>query len=138
MKGGLPAALPRALLGLVLLATGIAKLLDMAGFTAVVATYRVLPGALLAPAAWAVALTELALAAWLATGRRLRQAALASAALHGLYFAWAALALARGVPVANCGCFGVFWARPLSVTTLLEDAAMVALSLLLARLAARP
>jgi hypothetical protein len=96
------------------------------------------PGALLAPAAWAVALVELGLAAWLASGHRLRRAALASAVLHGVYLGWAATALARGVPVANCGCFGVFWARPLSATTLLEDVAMIALSLLLARLAARP
>lgn len=127
----------RALIALVLLVTGIAKLLDMPGFQAIVATYQVVPAALLAPSAWAVALGELGLAAWLASGRRLRRAALASAALHGLYLAWAATALARGVPIANCGCFGVFWARPLSATTLLEDAAMIALSLLLARRAVR-
>jgi len=126
-----------ALIALVLLLTGLAKLLDMPGFAAVVATYRVVPPALLAPAAWAVVLGELGLAAWLASGRALRRAALLSAALHALYLGWAAVALLRGLPIANCGCFGVFWARPLSPVTLLEDAAMIALSLLLARLAAR-
>ena len=126
-----------ALIALVLLLTGFAKLLDMPGFAAVVATYRVVPAALLQPAAWSVALGELGLAVWLLSGRALRRAAPASAALHALYLCWAALALLRGLPIANCGCFGVFWARPLSPATLLEDAAMIALSLLLARMAAR-
>lgn len=134
---GVLAALLRALIALVLLATGIAKLLDMPGFQAVVATYEAVPVALLAPAAWAVALGELGLATWLASGRALPRAALASAALHGLYLGWAATALVRGLTIANCGCFGVFWARPLSVVTLLEDAALIALSLLLARMAVR-
>ena len=52
--------------------------------------------------------------------------------------AWAAIALARGIPIGNCGCFGVFRERPLAPTTLLEDAALIALSLLLARVAVGP
>jgi len=30
----------------------------------------------------------------------------------------------------NCGCFGVFWARPLSGATLIEDLVMAGLSIL--------
>jgi uncharacterized membrane protein YphA (DoxX/SURF4 family) len=127
----------RALIALVLLATGTAKLLDMEGFAAIVAAYRAVPHALVVPAAWAVALGELGLAAWLISGAGSRPAALASAALHAAYMTWAATALARGLQIENCGCFGVFWGRPLALTTLLEDVALVALSLVLARAAGR-
>ena len=126
----------RLLIAFILLTTGAAKLLDMDGFEAIVATYRAVPDVLLAPAAWIVACGELALAAWLISGIRPPLAALASGALHAFYIAWAAIALARGLPIKNCGCFGVFWGRPLALTTLLEDAALVALSLLLAHLTA--
>ena len=96
-----------------------------------------MPAALVPPAAALVAVSELALGAWLLAGVRARLAALASAALHATYAAWTGAALARGLRLENCGCFGVFWGRPLAFTTLLEDAALVALSLTLATLAAR-
>jgi uncharacterized membrane protein YphA (DoxX/SURF4 family) len=127
----LVAPLLRLLIAFVLLVTGTAKLLDLPGFVAVVATYQVLPEPLLAPAAWLVAAGELGLAAWLLSGRLLAAAAAVSALLHAGYMGWAALALSRGLVIPNCGCFGVFWGRPLSILTLFEDAALVALSLLL-------
>ncbi|MBC8645596.1 MAG: hypothetical protein H7X85_00410, partial [Thermoanaerobaculia bacterium] len=44
----------------------------------------------------------------------------------------------RGIAVPNCGCFGVFLARPLTWGTVLEDGGMVAASLALAALARPP
>ena len=108
-----------------LLATGLAKLLDLPGFAAVVVTYRALPDALVTPAAA------------LLTGRRMPEAALATVALHLGYLAWLAVALARGLNIPNCGCFGVYLPRPLTAGSLAEDGVITALALAL-YLAARP
>ena len=128
---------PQALLALVLLVTGVGKALDVPGFAAVVATYGVLPQALVLPAAAALTGAELALAAWLASGVRLRWAGLAAAAMHAGYAGWAGLALWRGRNLPNCGCFGVFFARPLTAGTLAEDGALVLAALLVAKGAQR-
>jgi len=40
------------------------------------------------------------------------------------------ITLWREIEIANCGCFGVFLARPLTAQTVAEDAAMLGLSLL--------
>ncbi len=125
----------RFFIGLVLLATGAGKLLDVRGFADVLRTYQALPEGLVAPLSLAVPLVELVLAAWLLSGRRRAGAALASAAMHLVYAAWAVGGLARGLRLENCGCFGVFLARPLTWRTVVEDAVMVALSLWLFRLA---
>jgi hypothetical protein len=71
---------------------------------------------------------ELLLALWLFSGRRLAGAAAASIAMHLVYAAWSAASLLRGLELANCGCFGVFLARPLSWVTVLEDLVLAGLS----------
>lgn len=119
----------RGLFVALLLTTGIAKLLDMPGFMDVVRSYQVLPELLVAPSAWALALTELGLAVWLALGWRLPLAALAVIALHAVFFVWITLTLIRGLELDNCGCFGVYFARPLRWYTPLEDLALILLAL---------
>lgn len=118
----------RWLFMLLMLATGIGKLLDMPGFVGVVATYRLLPEALLTPSAWALVLTELLLAAWLLWGKRLQPAALLLIGMHLMYLVWQLLTLLRGISLDNCGCFGVFLARPLTWFTPLEDLLLIALA----------
>jgi hypothetical protein len=118
-------------IGLVLLATAAGKLLDVRGFAGVLRSYDALPDVLVGPLAVAVPLAELALAGWLFSGRGLAPAGLASAAMHAVYGAWSAAALARGLSLPNCGCFGVFLARPLTWRTVFEDAVMAVLSLAL-------
>ena len=116
----------RTLIAAVLLATGAAKALDLAGFTEVIDSYRVFPPALLWPVAVAMTVIELGLSVWLFSGRALRRAALAATALHLSFTAWIGLALFRGLVIPNCGCFGVFFPRPLGFSTLVEDGVMVA------------
>jgi hypothetical protein len=128
----------RLLLAALLLATATGKLLDLRGFAAVLGTYRALPESTLQPLAVLIPLLEAALAGWLLTGRSLRSAAIASAAMHAAYGTWAGVTLARGISVPNCGCFGVFLSRPLTWGTVLEDGLMVAASLGLAGLARPP
>ena len=115
------------LIGLLLLSTGVSKALELPGFIGIVGTYRVLPPLLHAPAAVALVVVELGPGSWLLSGWGLRAAGLCGVALHGAYLAWAAAALARGLEIANCGCFGVFWPRPLGLGTLAEDAALIVL-----------
>ncbi len=118
----------------ILLATAVGKLADVSGFASVLATYQAFPEWALIPVAVAVPIAELLLAAWLFSGRRLAAAGLTSAGMHLVYAGWAAVTLARGIDVPNCGCFGVFLGRPLSYGTVLEDAGLVGASLVLALL----
>ncbi|HEY6929215.1 MAG TPA: MauE/DoxX family redox-associated membrane protein [Thermoanaerobaculia bacterium] len=121
-------------IGLVLLATAVGKFLDVPGFARVLETYRAFPSWSLAPLAWLIPIGETALAVWLFSGLFLRGAALASLALHGLYGGWSVVSIERGLRLSNCGCFGIFLARPLTWVTVGEDLVMAALSAGLIRL----
>jgi len=127
----------RVLFALLLAVTGVAKLLDMPGFYDVVASYRSLPLAMVPMAAWSLAVGEIVLAAWLVWGRELRWSSLLVVLLHAMYFGWLVVALARGLQLDNCGCFGVYWARPLTWYSPLEDLALLALAIGLWRLSLR-
>lgn len=105
----------------------------MPGFYAIVRTYQALPEALIPLAAWSLTLAELGLALWLLSGRAARQAALATCAMHIFYFVWLSITLLRGLRLENCGCFGVYWARPLTWFSLVEDLLLFALAVLLWR-----
>jgi hypothetical protein len=128
----------RLFIALILLATAAGKLLDVRGFAVVLASYDAFPSGLLLPMAAGIPLAELLLGAWLLTGRRLAGAAAASIAMHSLYAAWSAVSVLRGIELSNCGCFGVFLARPLNWGTVAEDLVMVALSVWLLFLATAP
>jgi len=118
----------RIIIALVLLSTGVAKLVDVPGFVAVLHSYRIFPRNLIVPVAVTVILAELAIALWLIWGRYLLRAAQASITLNGCYACWAVYMLLRGKPIFNCGCFGSILARPLSWMTVVEDLVMVSLS----------
>jgi len=119
----------------ILLATGIGKLLDVPGFVEVIKTYRVFPHWALPFIAVSMVLIELRLSEALFRGNQLFEAALFSIGLHSIFTIWAIIALSRGLEIPNCGCFGVFWARPLTWLTVFEDIVMVGASYLLACLA---
>ena len=128
--------------GLVLLSTGLGKLLDVPGFMGVIHTYQFFPAWAEPAVAVAFVVAELRLAEWILRGRGvagwgLARAGLASTVLHVCFTGWATLSLLRGLKIDNCGCFGVFLARPLTWGTVLEDVFMTGVSLALWRLAAR-
>ena len=119
----------RFAIGAILLATAVGKLLDIPGFARVLGTYNAfLPGALV-PIAVTIPVAELALAFWLFSGRNLAASALASAGMHGAYALWSAVSVLRGLKLPNCGCFGVFLARPLGWSTVFEDLVLFGASL---------
>ena len=74
---------------------------------------------------------ELATGLGLLTARYLKAAAYSAVVLHAMMLTAAAVTLWRGIHLDNCGCFGVFFARPLSMQTLVEDGILLLLSLLI-------
>lgn len=118
---------------LLLAAASTGKLADMPGFYAVIKSYALLPDAMIFVSAWALALSEIGLALWLAMGKRIYVAALIVIALHVIYLAWLSIALTRGLDIPNCGCFGIYWARPLTWFTLFEDFILLTLAIVMWR-----
>ncbi len=121
----------------VLLLTGIGKLLDVPGFVQVLITYQAIPGWGLHLVAITMVLAELRISEWLFRDKTLVRGAMSSLILHSLLTLWATMTLVRGVSVPNCGCFGVFFARPLTLWTVVEDLTLVLASFFLLRLAVK-
>ena len=110
------------------LLTAVGKLLDNRGFAEVLANYRLFPSSGLLPLAMTISLAELHLGWHLLRRANLTIFPQIVLVINCGYFAMAGLTLYRGIPLSNCGCFGVFLARPLTVNTLYEDGVLVALS----------
>lgn len=115
--------------------SAIAKALDLSGFAEVLGTYQAFPGPLLFPLATVILLVELGLGGWILTGYRLRESAKIAALLNVVYACWMLLTLLRGLTLSNCGCFGVFFPRPLTWISPIEDLVFAGLCLLLCYLA---
>jgi Methylamine utilisation protein MauE len=124
---------------LLLFTSALGKVLDVQGFESIVGSYQLLPDGLVFIAAWVVILTEFLLALWLSMGflpqyrHTLSLASIAVVGLHWMYFDWMLVALLRGLTIPNCGCFGVYLARPLTWFTPLEDAFLIFLAWLMWR-----
>lgn len=95
----------RLLLGGVLAAAALPKLLDPPAFAQAIHAYRLLPLAWVNPAALLLPWLELLLALALLGGAWLRAAALWALGLMAVFILALGLNLARGNPV-DCGCFG--------------------------------
>jgi hypothetical protein len=108
------------------------KLLDLHGFVAVLAEYRLAPAALLMPMAVLVVALEIVAGIGLLARSWRRRAALAAGALAGVYGLALSVTLARGIQLSNCGCFGVYLARPLTLLSPLEDLALLSAAVLVA------
>jgi uncharacterized membrane protein YphA (DoxX/SURF4 family) len=123
------------LVGVVLLGSALGKSLDLPGFVAVLVTYQAFPDIALWPLAVAVTGFEWVLGAWVLSGRRLRTSALVAMGLNAGYAAWMTITLSRGLELANCGCFGVFFPQPLRWYSPLEDLVLVGMCAALSRYA---
>ena len=126
---------PRLLVGVVLAATGLGKVLDISGFARVLATYELGPAWINTLLAYSLPFIELATGICLVASLQLRQVASIAVGLHVMLLSSVLITLARGIAVPNCGCFGVFLARPLTPLTAVEDAVMLAFSILALRAA---
>ncbi len=121
----------------VLLLTGIGKLLDVPGFIKVIDTYEIVPIFLQPMVAVSMVLIELKIAENLYRHINLKFTVLAALCLHIGFAMLATITLFRGIEVPNCGCFGVFWARPLTYITVAEDIFMVGICFLLLKILQR-
>jgi hypothetical protein len=120
-------------------AAALHKLRNRRAFREALAGYRLLPRALLAPAALALPALEGALAGALLTPGLARAGALAGAGLLSVYAAAIAANLARGRRRIDCGCGGPGGRQTLGPGLLWRNAGLVALFWLAARpVAARP
>ncbi len=127
----------RYFIAIVLFLTGLGKLLDIPGFVKVLDNYQAIPVWGLHIVAVVIVLLELKICEWLLWNKTLISGARYSLLFHSLYTIWSSVTLIRGIPVENCGCFGVFFARPLTGWTVIEDLILVAASWTLLNLAIR-
>ena len=120
----------RYFLGLLFVSTAIGKLLDNRGFAEVIKTYQLgIPEAIILGLALCISLLELVIGINLLRGHALSKSVFATLVFHLGYASLALTTLKRGIMLSNCGCFGVFWGRPLSWTTVVEDLVLAAISL---------
>lgn len=123
-------SLPRVFVGLILLSTGLGKLLDMPGFVSVLDAYQLMPYWMSTALAYSLPFIELFTGLNLVITPRPIRGAWVAVVLHALMLTTVAITLQRGIRVENCGCFGVFLARPLTLQTLVEDLVMLMMSIL--------
>ncbi len=108
------------------------KLTDPVRFRGILAAYRLLPEALVAPAAWLFAVLEIGLAIAWALGWNPAATAAATAALLGVYTLAISVNLLRGRIYIDCGCgFGNSGGsgQQLSSRLLLRNASLTAAAL---------
>ncbi|WP_240162134.1 MauE/DoxX family redox-associated membrane protein [Gluconacetobacter azotocaptans] len=129
MLPSMAAALACGAVGGLYLAAGVAKLRDPDDFLGTVAAYRLLPGGLLAPAAWGLAGLETVLGAMMLTGVAVRWAGLAAALLFGVFAAAMAINVLRGRVNLSCGCLPGLAGARLSWLSVARTLALVPLAL---------
>jgi len=105
------------------LVAGAAKLAALDQFHTQVEAYKLLPGALTAPLAYALPFVEVAIGLYLLVGLFVRPVALFACALMLLFIAAMAQASARGLSL-DCGCFGALSRQRVGTWTILRDAAL--------------
>lgn len=118
----------RFFLGVLLVVTSIGKLLDNRGFAAVLETYQLFPSDILLPFGLFISLSELLLGIFILWGKNLFRCALLNLGIQVAYLILAITSNLRGLDIPNCGCFGVFLARPMTLWTIVEDAVLVILA----------
>jgi hypothetical protein len=114
-------------IGGVIAASAIAKGIDLPGFARVLHTYQVFPEPLLFSLALTITLVELSLGLWILWGNQLRISVTVAAVMNVGYAGWMTVTLLRGLQLPNCGCFGVYFPRPLTWISPIEDLIFVGL-----------
>jgi hypothetical protein len=95
----------RTLVALVFLSAAVGKMRHWLALQGVIANYRLVPQALVAPIAYLLPPVEAALAIWLLSGWAAPSAAAGAAGLLCVFAVAMAVNLSRGRRDINCGCF---------------------------------
>jgi uncharacterized membrane protein YphA (DoxX/SURF4 family) len=119
----------RVLVGGILLASGLLKAMVPAEeFALALENYQLLPVTVLLPLARVLPWVEIFVGAFLWAGFSLRASALAAVFLHAVFFAVTLSAVARGLDVPDCGCFGSRGPHMRPAQVMILDAVLVGLS----------
>lgn len=117
--------------GILLITTGIGKLLDNRGFAEIILTYQFgLPHSLAMVLGLSVSLFELFVGIFILQEKKQMRNAALIILMHSGYVFLAVISNLRGLNLTNCGCFGVFLGRPMTWATVVEDIVLVGLSIL--------
>lgn len=119
----------RGSVALLFLVAAVHKIRGFAGFQATLADYRLLPRALVAPAAVGLVALELALVAALVLPGLREVGGIGAAALLLLYAVAMAINLARGRRHIDCGCLGPAARQSLAEWLVLRNALVAAAAL---------
>jgi len=119
----------RYFFGIIYIVSSIGKLLDNRGFSKVIENYQLIPDVLSLPSGLAFSLFELALGIMLLRNLHILISAYFTVLIQTFYMFAVTLTYFRGLELDNCGCFGVFWARPLTSITLIEDAVLLMMAI---------
>jgi uncharacterized membrane protein YphA (DoxX/SURF4 family) len=96
----------RIVVGCIFVLAGVTKLANPGSFAATLLAYSVLPAAAVRPLALTLPWVELLVGAYLLVGLFTRAAAWSAIALLVVFSAAIAQAVARGLSLDHCGCFG--------------------------------
>lgn len=124
-------SVPGLIVGVVLLAMAAGQFSNLGGFADALDGYRLVPEPVLSTVATLTATAEAVAGAALLRSRR--WGANLAVVVAVAWSVLAAQAFVRGVPVENCGCFGVHLGQPLRWWVLAQDASFVASAVLARR-----
>lgn len=119
----------RVFLGILFLATAVGKMLDNRGFAEVLSTYQLFPSFTLMPLGLVISLSEFILGIFILLNRQIELCSKTILVINSFYLVLAIVTNLRGLTIPNCGCFGVFLARPMTWNTVAEDAILVLVSI---------
>jgi hypothetical protein len=129
----------RVVLGVVFTGMAAGQLASWSAMPSILGAYRVLPAPMLPVLAAGLIAAELACGVWFLARPRSR-AVTPVWSYTAVSAVWAGLGLqayARGLPVENCGCFGVYLTQRLSLFVLAQDALLLIYAAVLLRGALR-
>lgn len=125
----------RIVLGVVYVAMAVGQLASWPAMPEILSAYRVVDGSVLWLLAAGLVAGELVAGVWFLL--RPRSQALTPVWLYtAVSLVWAGLGLqayVRGLPVENCGCFGLYLSQPLSWFVLVQDGLLLVYAALLIR-----
>ncbi|MCH7230911.1 hypothetical protein L0U85_08620 [Glycomyces sp. L485] len=125
----------RLILGIIYLGMAVGQTLSAAAMPGIIGAYDVVPGPLLIPFVVVLIAAEAVTGLWLLA--RPRSTSLTPVWMYaGVSMVWTILAVqafARGLDIANCGCFGVYLVQPLRWWVLLEDGLLLVYAVIMVR-----
>lgn len=114
--------------GIILLLAALGKFLDIPAYQEIIKTYDLAPEFIIPFSSYFFPVLETIIGVSILANYKMELGAKLSIALHALFAVVMTIELLRGLELPNCGCFGVFFGRPLTWLSPMEDLLMIYLS----------